>query len=303
MRITLGMLNESVRTNLIQSTYRLMEAQDMTSSGTKIRRPSDDIPGVGRSLDLRSTIASIEQFERNSGLADSQLSVTSSTLTSIINALQTVRTLATRAANDTLSEEALQGIASQLEGISRELVGLANTQHLGKYIFSGTLSDTEAIMETGGDPPCVYQGNSEQINVQVAPGTYTTVTVTGDMVFNMGGIAMPDTPDMFVTIKSLRDAVMAGDVSEISNQLKDVQNNLDNVIGIRSQVGAWLNRLTSTTDALSETKVRMKEMLSQTEDVDLAEAVMDLRTRENAYQVAILVSGRVLQTSLADFMK
>jgi len=303
MRITLGMLNESVRTNLIQSTYRLMEAQDMTSSGKKIRRPSDDIPGVGRSLDLRSTIASIEQFERNSGLADSQLSVTSSTLTSIINALQTVRTLATRAANDTLSEEALQGIASQLEGISRELVGLANTQHLGKYIFSGTLSDTEAIMETGGDPPCVYQGNSEQINVQVAPGTYTTVTVTGDMVFNMGGIAMPDTPDMFVTIKSLRDAVMAGDVSEISNQLKDVQNNLDNVIGIRSQVGAWLNRLTSTTDALSETKVRMKEMLSQTEDVDLAEAVMDLRTRENAYQVAILVSGRVLQTSLADFMK
>lgn len=303
MRITLGMLNESVRTNLMQSTYRLMDAQDTASSGKKIHRPSDDIPGVGRSLDLRSTISSIEQFERNSGMANSQLSVTSSTLTSIINALQSVRSLATRAANDTLSEEALSGIASQLEGISGELAGLANTQHLGKYIFSGTLSDTAAIEVTGGDPPCVYNGNSEQTSVQVAPGTYSTVTVTGDMIFNMGGAAAPDTPDVFETIKLLKDAVLAGDVSAISANLKDVQRNLDNVNGIRSQVGAWLNRLGSTTDALAESKVKMKEMLSQTEDVDLAEAVLELRTRENAYQVAISVSGRVLQTSLADFLR
>lgn len=302
MRITLGMLNQSIRTNLMESTSRLMDAQDAASSGKKIHRPSDDVSGTGRSLNIRSTISSIKQFERNSTLAESQLSVTSSTLTSITTKLQSVRSLATQAANGTLSKEALAGIAAQLKGISSELVGLANTQHLGDYIFSGTLSDTPSIVETGGDPPCAYQGNGELTNVQTAPGTCTTTNVTGDMVFNMNGSALSGAPDVFETINLLITAVESGDVSSMSSQLKNIEDNLNNVIGINAQVGARINRLKSTTEALADSMVRMKEMLSATEDVDLAEAAIELATRENAYEVAISVASRVLQTSLADFL-
>ena len=50
---------------------------------------------------------------------------------------------------------------------------------------------------------------------------------------------------------------------------------------------------------LSDTSTRLKQMLSDTEDVDLPSAVIDLKTQENVYQTALSVSGEILNLSLA----
>jgi flagellar hook-associated protein 3 FlgL len=304
MRVTLGMLNSSVRTNLMSSTNRLLDAQEKASSGKRINQPSDDVPGIGRSLSLRSALSSIEQFTRNSSLASAQMGVASTTLDSVVNALQSARTLAVRAASDSLNSEALTGISSQLQSISNQLVGLANTQHLGKYIFSGTMNTTTPIVaNTGGPtPPFLYQGNNTKVQMEVAPDTYSPVTVTGDEVFNMGSTAVPGVPDVFATIQSLKDAVSAGDISTISSLISDIDANLQNATGVRSELGAWMNRLDATANSLADSKVRMQTMLSDVEDVDTAEAILDLRTQEYVYQAAVSVAGRVLQTTLADYL-
>ena len=302
MRITLNMLTDNVLSNLMANTERLLEAQDKVSSGKRIHRPSDDVPGIGRSLSLRSGIASLEQFDRNSNIAAHQLAVTSSALDAIVKALESVRTLAVGAASSVLTDEARAGIVSQLGRIKEELESIGNTQYLGKYIFSGSLSSTKPFVETGGDPPYSYQGDSLQFTVQIGSGIYIPASVTGDKLFNMGSSAVPGMPDVFAMIKSLTDNVIAGDVTTISNQLTEIDANLHNVIGIRSQVGGWLNRLESTNEVLLNSKVKIMDLLSKVEDVDLAEAVVELRTRENVYQAAIASASRVLQISLADFL-
>ncbi|MEN6372153.1 MAG: flagellar hook-associated protein FlgL [Armatimonadota bacterium] len=302
MRVTLGMTNDNIKSNLRSVTSRLMEAQDQASSGKRIDRPSDDVAGIGKSLSLRSTIASIGQYEKNSTMANSQLSTASSTLSSITKALQSVRLLASQAANSTLNKEALASIKTQLEGISDELKGYANTQYLNKYIFSGTKTDTSPLAETGGTPAYTYQGNNDPVKVQTAPGTYTTVNVSGDLVFNLGGAAVSGEPDVFTMMDSLISAVDSGNVSSISSQLKDIDANLNNVTGLNTQVGAKIKRLASNTEALGTSKDTMKSMLSDVEDVDLAEAAVNLATLQNCYQVALSVASSVLKTSLADFL-
>ncbi|MHB1190775.1 MAG: flagellin, partial [Armatimonadota bacterium] len=79
--------------------------------------------------------------------------------------------------------------------------------------------------------------------------------------------------------------------------------NLNNVIAVRSQMGGRLNRLESTNNMLLDLKLSMSNLLSETEDADLAEAILDLRTQENVYQAAAATAGRVLDISLVNYLK
>ena len=303
MRITLSMLTSRIRANLENSASGMLEAQERVVSGKRIQRPSDDVAGVGRAMSLRATLASVDQYDRNSNILESHLFVTSDALTSITSKLQDVRNLVLRAASEAVTAEARAGIVTQLDQISDELAAVANKQHLGRYIFSGSASDTKPLLATGGDPPYSYQGNGDSFSIQVAPGTFLAANVTGDAVFNLGGAAVPGEPDVFATINALKQKVLAGDVAGMSAELTHIDANLLNVTTIRSQIGGRLNRLESANDALLDSKVQLQDLLSKTEDADFAESVIDLRTRENVYQAALETASRVMQISLGDFLK
>ncbi|MDO8585754.1 MAG: flagellin [Armatimonadota bacterium] len=304
MRITLGMLTGRIRTNLAADTQRLLEAQDRASSGKRIHRPSDDVPGVGRAISLRSALASVEQFDRNSGIAGNLLSVANDALNSVVARLQDVRSLALTAASSTINDEARVGITTRLDTIAVELQSVANTQYLGRYVFSGSLSNTEAVVANGaGSPPYIFQGDNSGFEIQVAPGTFMTANVTADMVLNMGGVAIPGSPDVFSTLETLKSNIMAGDAQAVSDQIAEIDAQLRNAVAIRSQIGGRVRRLESTNDALLDSKLKIQDLLSKTEDADLAEAVLDLRTRETVYQAALSAASRVLDISLANMWK
>ncbi|HOP80100.1 MAG TPA: flagellar hook-associated protein FlgL [Armatimonadota bacterium] len=303
MRITHGMLTESVKTNLMNNAKLYMDAQNKSSTGKRIFKPSDDVTGVGRILDYRSAIASIEQFERNCNIGSSQLSTTCSTLDQIIALLQQVWKKSHEAVNDAMTPEAKASMVHELDKLSERLASLANTQHLNAYIFSGTLSNQEAVVPNpAGNPPYIYQGNDTNFSIKIAQGVHIATMVTGDKVFNMNSAAMADVPDVFTAIAVLKDQIESGATADISTHQDDILKLMNNAIGIRSQVGARLKQLEDNEIALADSKLRTKELLSKTEDADLAEAIIELRTRENVYQAAISTANRVLQTTLADFL-
>jgi len=304
MRITFNMMTGRILDDLMSSSERLMAAQKKAASGKRISSPSDDVSGTGRALNLRSTISEIEQYLRNGNIVKSELAAAHGALDSIVSAIRHVRDLALQAANSTMTPEARLGIAAELDQILITLAADGNTQHAGKYIFAGTKTNTPPIAATGVPiPPYSYDGNNMETTIQVAPWTSMCTNVTGDVVFNMGGAAVPTAPDLFSTIQALKEEVVAGDTQAISNRLTDIDANLSNVAAIRSQVGAWLNRLEATTEALLDSKLIMADLLSKTEDIDFAEALVELRTRENIYQAAIATSSRILQLSLADYLE
>jgi flagellar hook-associated protein 3 FlgL len=303
MRITTNMMSNRVRTNLAASAERLMKSQDEVSSGKRIRRPSDDIPGIGRDLSLRSAISSIDQYEQNADLASAYLSVTSTSMDTAVKAVESIISLA-QTANDSQTAEARKAIANQIGLVSNQLVEVANTRHLGIHIFAGSQTGTAPIAANpAGTPPYIYQGNTVPMTVQVGSETYIPATITADQVFNMSGAAVPGTPDLFQSISELQDKILTGKVADISESLKTLQPNLSNLIGARSLVGARLQHVESSKNLLLDANIGLKDMLSKVEDVDTAEAILQLRQRENVYQAAVATAGRVIQSSLADYLK
>ncbi|MHB1191374.1 MAG: flagellar hook-associated protein FlgL [Armatimonadota bacterium] len=270
MRISFKMTNGQVLDNLVANAERLTRAQGVASSGKRISRPSDDVTGASNAMRLRSSLSSIEQFGRNTAVAKSQMTVTSSALDSVVNAIQSARTLALSAANSAITDEARAGIAPQLDRIIDTLVAAGNTQFSGKYIFSGSATSTPPIAPSAGAAPYAYQGDGTEFKIQIAPGNSVAVNTTAETVFNMGGSAVPSAEDIFSNIKALRDEILSGDTQAISSRIEGLDVNLNNVIAVRSQMGGRLNRLESTNNMLLDLKLSMSNLLSETEDSDMA---------------------------------
>lgn len=300
MRVTTSMLNTSALNDLSTSAEKLLEAQLQSSSGKRILKPSDDVAGTASAMRLRSSISQIEQLQRNSNQVESKLTVTLDSLDNIIDIIQEVRTVAVNGANSTNSESSRLALIEQVKACLKSLSDAANTKYEGKYIFSGSMTDTASIVQDAGGT-YQYQGDDAQFSVQVTPGSYVTANVTANQVLNMDGGSISGRPDLFASMQNLIDEISAGDTTAISDHIEEIDDFLQNTSTIRSQIGARLSRLETSSETLANTKTIMQELLSETEDADLAEAYVTLSTRQNCYESAVAVAQKLLNMSLVNY--
>lgn len=301
-----------MRTSLIQQVQnqlvyinsaatKLSDAQKRTISGKKILLASDDVSGANRALGLRSSISKVDQFADNINVARPFLSAAESALGDLIKAVRSVRDIAIAAASPDLTGNSGQNYIAQLENILDLMLDLANSKHVDQYLFSGTATDTPAVQcDASGN--YVYAGNAEVRRVQVLSWVSLPINVPGMSLFNFDGSAGEGTTDLFTMVKQLKDAIASGDATAVSNQLSNIDANLDNLLTCSARLGSWSSRMEKAQALLSDTKTRLQEMLSDIEDIDLAQAVTELKTYENIYQAALLTSSRILDVSLASFM-
>jgi flagellar hook-associated protein 3 FlgL len=281
------------------ASTRLVEAQTRAISGKRIMKPSDDVPGTNRALSLRTAISNVDQFTNNIVVSRPLLAATESAVTDLVKAVRSVRDIAVAAASPDFSGETRDAYVAQLDDILGQMADLGNSKHMDQYLFSGTATDTAPLVAQAGANPYSYEGNSGTRRTQVLSWVSLPVNIPGDRLFNFDQGAGADTTDLFTMVTQLKDAIVTGDSAAVSAQIDNVDANLDNLLACDAQLGSWGARMDRANDVLADTKTRLQGMLSDTEDMDLAQAVIDLKSQENVYQAALAVSSRVLDLSLA----
>lgn len=299
MRATLSMQVQTSLLNIARATQGLSDAQTKAATGKRITKASDDVPGTDRALTLRSAISTADQLADNGVVSSPVLQATDSALNSVMNAIKSVQSITQAAANSSVSQSVRQDYMKQLDSIMEDLADTANTRYLGQFIFSGTATDQPAVTAQAGPPPYAYTGNTDTKRVQVLSWVSIPTGMPGDKAFNFDGSAGAGTTDVFTMISNVRDAIASGSETQMSSQLTNVQANLDNVLSCRSSVGSWLQRIDKASGVLADSKLRMQELLSNVEDADLPQAIIQLQTQQNVYQVALSVSSKALSLSLA----
>ena len=231
------------------------------------------------------------------------LQTAESALNDVTKAINSVQTLAMMANNGSLSADDRGNILSQLDDIMSRLEDLANTKYMDQYVFSGTATNQPAVTAQAGTPPYAYSGNLEVKKVQVLSWVSVPTNIPGNTVFNFDGSAGAGSTDLFTMVTNVKQAITSNDSAQLSNQLTNIQHNLDNVLTCRSRLGSWTQRINDAQSVLTDTKNTMKELLSNEEDADLPSAIIQLQTQQNAYQAALLVSSKVLNLSLASLQQ
>jgi flagellar hook-associated protein 3 FlgL len=88
-----------------------------------------------------------------------------------------------------------------------------------------------------------------------------------------------------------------------NNLIEIVDRHSDSISREHTDLGARMTRLELIGARLEEDRVNFKKLLSDNEDIDYSEAAMQMSLAETVYQAALQVGARIMQLSLADYIR
>jgi flagellar hook-associated protein 3 FlgL len=294
MRITQRMITSQVNSNLSRNIEKCMNTQSRISSGKQITKASDDPVGMGKILDYRKMLDTIDQYGRNISQSRSYLEAGEATLSDIGELLNRAKELALSQATGTASAETRKSVAGEVRHIREQLIGLANTKQDDRYMFGGRRTDVPPYDPVNPEGP--FQGDNCDFLITVGNGVTLNAAVSGQRAFGSPA-------DPVLVLSKLITGLEANDQTAISDQLDLLDQSLAQVTNERTDVGARLNRLDSTESHWDSFKINVQKMLSDTEDLDLVQAATELTAQQTAYQAALSSSAKIIQPSLLDYLR
>ena len=297
-RITTGAAARQMNGNLQNSLRGLTQIQNELTTGRRINRMSDGPAEATTSLAQRAQLRQTEQYARNADRSQMWLRSGDVALGAASDQLANARNLVIQARSGATDPASRAAIADQLRQVRESLLATANSQTGGRPIFGGTTAGAVAYDSAG-----VYQGDAGIVNLQVAPNQSTAVNVTGTTVFGTPNTTTPLNGDVFQLLDALATAVAANDQASLANSTGLIDAATARVAQAQVVIGSRSAQMEETQQQNVDATIAFKSSISRLEDVDMAEALISLRSKEAAYQAALQVTARVIQPSLLDFLR
>jgi flagellar hook-associated protein 3 FlgL len=290
-RITDSMTSRTVLADIQNVQAQLTTTTDRLSSGKQITQPSDDPFGTSRALLYRGELAANKQYQTNTNQATAWLNSTDTALSSISSDAARARDLLIEGANGSMSQTDKDAIADELDQLADSIKTAGNTQYAGSYVFSGTATQTQPFTVGGAD---TYAGNTQTINREIGQSVTMPVNITGDSVVS------PVLAAIRQAAVDLRAGGTPGNLGTTDLQALDTAT--DNISETQAVVGARQNRLAAASSRLQQLNVAQSQQLSDVEDADMAQTMIDFSTQSAVYQAALKAGANLIQPSLMNFL-
>ncbi len=293
---------ESIRYRHVTSDLEQIGADNarllrQAGTGRRINRPADDPSGAVEQLRLRRNIT--RKADENERLADAgeHLKTTELALDDAISIFQRAKELAIEGASSAHGGVDFDAIATEADHLLKDLVDIGNRQSDGKYIFAGTETGTRPFTTTGDPATAVtYQGDSGERTVSPAGGFEIRYNLPGDEAFQTA-------QDVFQALLDLRDAAANRDVDALSGSVAgSLENSFAHLVDLRTELGSLATTVGNLVAYNETTTLNHQLRLSEVEDVDLVETLVQLQNTETRRQAALQATARTIQPTLLDFL-
>jgi flagellar hook-associated protein 3 FlgL len=300
MRVANRTIFDSIKINLDKATEAMAKANMVVSSGKRINRLSDDPVGLVTVLDLRSSLANIEQLGRNINTGRSWLNMSESAMSQIEEVLSQGKALTVEMASANRSPADRYQAGTVVEGYLRQVLSLANTQVAGRYIFAGSETSTQPFsFDDDNNPTLVtYAGNDDPFAIKIGKDTNVDVGRDGEQVFG----ANWDADNIFKTLIDLKNALQGDDVQGIQNAMQTLDDHLEKMRNLVADTAGKGIRLDVKEKIIQDLDLTYTERMSKLEDADIAAAIVELEAKELAYQAALNSSAKVMNLSLLNYL-
>ena len=293
MRVSTNYQFEAMRSqmNIAGDSYRI--AQQRVSSGKRINTLADDPRGLSDVLTMRGVKASVEQYKANLDRAKTWLNTSESSLSEVGTLLNRANSIAISGASATTSSDARKAMAAEISTIRDQVYSLANGKGpTGGYLFAGTATDKQPFNVTSTG--IAYQGNSGSIKVEANSNDAVTINTDGSQLFT----------SLYATLDQLKANLEGGSTATISDvSIKAVQDGIALLNNIRGDVGTRAKSVESFQNDHSRRLEELTNGISNIEDVDLSQAIMEYKSAETAYQASLQVMSQGFGLSLLNYLK
>jgi flagellin len=198
MALTLNTNIDSLtaQNNLSGSQALLSQSLTRLSSGLRINSAADDAAGLAISQQFTTQVNGTNQAINNANDAVSEAQTAGGALTTIVNNLQSIRTLAVEAANGSNSASDRQALNAQVQQQIAEVTQIASqTSFNGAKVLNGSSGTTTyQVGANVGDTISINLAQGVQANQigQVATSSFTAVgsgALTGNLTIAVGTAA------------------------------------------------------------------------------------------------------------------
>ena len=287
MRISNQMLQYDALRNMRNRLEELARAQDQAATGQRVSTMSDQPTGAVQILQLEGRLRDIDQYRRNSASATTKLSAEDAVLTRIRDLLQRAKSLAligaTADPNDPLRVQAL----AEVQQINQEVVALGNTRVGDEYIFGGARTDTPPFLADG-----TYTGDTIMRQASIDEEVTVPVNHTGDQMISSA----------LSSLNGLAQELQSGTGATIAGMIPTLAFSEDQALTAQAEVGSRLREIQTTGEDLLKRSALLGDQRDQIQNVDPAEASVNVLSAQSALERAYAVVGKVLSINLLDFL-
>lgn len=153
-----------------------------------------------------------------------------------------------------------------------------------------------------------YTKASDSINYQVSYNQNVQINTSGNELITVD--LMRDLEEIISAVGVIKD-----DDTAVENLKKDVlgdkfdklnglmKKHVDGIVKEESNLGTRMNRLELTETRLEYDTVNFTSLMSENENVNIAEVAIKMKSQEMIYNASLMASSKVVQTTLLDFIR
>ncbi|SUZ67283.1 uncharacterized protein METZ01_LOCUS20137 [marine metagenome] len=150
------------------------------------------------------------------------------------------------------------------------------------------------------NPEVTYNGSIHKKEALISNGLSIPVNVTAqELLFGEGEEGV----DTFSLLVAMERALLENDGIAIAERLGELDLAQNQVLKQQADVGNIVRELNSTKSQLGDQQFEKERQLSDIQDLDIAEATVDLKVAEANNKLSLNTGARLIQPSLSDFLR
>ncbi|NKB20121.1 MAG: hypothetical protein GKS01_06190 [Alphaproteobacteria bacterium] len=288
--------------HILNAQERLNTGQIQISSGKKAEQFSGIARDARRLVNVETSLVRTQQYMSNNDLTEQRLQNMETNVAQIFDVISEYKTLLINALNADNGADLAMPI--QAQAMLDEITALLNVEDDGRFLFSGTLTDTQPIDQTGlpgsytlptsdGDASGYFAGNSTKLTLQADENFTVTYGVTADEV----GFEQ--------AIRSMHMIVIGppNDRSTLEDALTVVGNAIDSVSDIRTRIGASRSAIENVNTRLSDFVLFSEKTIGELENTDITRVITEMNSDQVAVEASFAVIARLANLSLTQFLR
>lgn len=323
MRITNSMLIRKYNKNLTASMSGYSNASEKAYTGRQFQKVSEDTSKAVVAMQTRRQLTRIEGYQSNILAAESHLQVSESLMMDFHDLYKEAYTNTLQGKNGTYTETQHKIIANNLAGIQDSMMKVLNSKSDEKYVFAGAASQTMPYA-TDENGYLVFNGSDVEdklyldigLGVKIDPNTgkpdpssVLEYSINGEEFLgnarNADGTPNKDNIFNILTdlINEFNKPEADYDAEKVDELFAKLEESDGSILASITNLGSKTAYIEFNSVRLDSTELQLKEKQNNVEYVDLAEALIDVMSFEQAYLATLQLGNKLIEPSFMDYMR
>lgn len=308
--------SQALLNHLLLNQDRLNVLQHQVASG----KVANTYKGYARDVAALMGTKSVETQNEDQLKANTELELKLNHYDTTLRSVEGIAAQLRQQVYNTIAGGSATGMIDTLDNLLGQSISLLNSQLGGRFVFSGTRTDTQPVnISNRADllglaaTADAFDNNDVKAEAKVDQNTTLTFGHLADdvgeplleafrriMQFNAGTI--PTGAGAYAPAGAFSSPLTDNQRQFLESELSRLESVVTGINDIVAQNGINMRNVEYVQKRLTSEKVFIAKFVSDVENVDMGEAVSNLRNEETAVQASLNVVARLNSLSLLDFL-